>query len=167
MKLRIAMLIATIVAAGTGLVFAEKYIVTWPKVDFADLVSSRESTGEKDDSEVSGHNQELIVLGRMSMKDIVARKLINGELTLEQAAARFVELNRDNKWYYVGLDCNYPRVDLNEAVYRHVVKWTETLYEGDADYPEICARLEKAFEECREEKFPLPFVPLRRQATAE
>ena len=167
MKLRIVMLIATVMAAGTGLAFAERYIVAGPNVRLTDAEFWTELMGGKDDSEVGAPNQELIVVGRMSMKDTVARKLVNGELTLQQAAARFVEVNRDNKHYFVGLDCAFPDLGRNETVYRDVVTWTKRLYEEDADYSVICEYLEKEFEKCRKQDFPIPLLPLRPRATAE
>jgi hypothetical protein len=167
MMLRVTMLVATVVAAGLGLVFAQKYLMEGPDVGLTDREFWKALVGGNDDSGMPACNEELMILGRMSLKDALAHKLVNQEITLQQAATRFVEINKDSKTYFVGLDCNYPDVGLNEAVYRDVLKWTECLYEKDPDYSLIRERLDKEFEECRRQDFPLPAVPLRSRATAE
>jgi hypothetical protein len=165
MNLRIPITIAAVVAAGVGLVATQKYIFAGSDIDFTDREFWKDLVGANDDTRPA-NPYELIVLGRMGLKDAMARKLVHEEITLEQAAARFVEVNKDNKAYYVGLDCNYRDVDTKEAVYRDVLKWVETLYENDPAFEQIRERLDKQFEDCRKRDFPLPPVPLRPRATA-
>ena len=167
MKLHLPMILTTVVFAGLGLGFAQKYMMAGPDVGFADPEFWKAMLGADDDSGIPATNDELLILGRMTLKDALVRKLINREITLQQVAARFVYINKDNKPYMVGLSCNYPKVDFNEAVYRDVLKWAEGLYEYDPDYPLIRERLQREFEECRQEKFPLPPMPLQARAAAD
>jgi hypothetical protein len=167
MKLHLPMILATVIFAGLGLGFAQKYMMAGPDVGVADPEFWQAMLGRNDDSGIPTTNDELIILGRMSLKDALVRKLVEREMTLQQVAARFVYINKDNKPYMVGLSCYYPQVDLKEAVYQDVLKWTDGLYEKDPDYPVIRARLQRELEECRKENFPLPPIPLQVQAAAD
>jgi hypothetical protein len=167
MKPRLSLMMASVVAMGLGLGVAHKYLADEPGNDFLDPTAWRQGLGTRNPPDLTAPKSGFVVMERMAMKEAIVRKLIGGEITLEQAAARFLEICSRNKAYFVGLDCTYPDLDRNEAVYRNLMEWVAKLHEKQPEYPSIQQRLEQDFERCRQQNFPLPPIPLQAQAACE
>ena len=163
MKLRaLMMLLVVLMASGMGLVAAQRFMLGQPNIEISDSETwKRVISSERDTA--ADRNQGPIVVERMVVKGGIVRSLVEGEITLEQAARRFLDLNKDNKAYFIGIECIYPDVDLKEAIYRNVLAWAEGVYGNLPGYASIRKCLEEQFEDCRQKGFPLPARP---QATS-
>jgi hypothetical protein len=159
MKLRAPMmLLVFLMAGGVGLVAAQRFMPAQPNIEPSDTRTWKQViVGERDVA--ADRSQGLIVMERMALKDGIVRVLVEGEITLEQAARRFLDLNKDNQTYFIGIECNYRNVDFNEAIYRDVLAWAESAYGKLPGYPSIRNRLEEQLDDCRQKGFPLPPRP--------
>ncbi|HLW66581.1 MAG TPA: hypothetical protein VKS79_14800 [Gemmataceae bacterium] len=167
MKLRLLMLMATVLASGIGLGATQRYFCAVYDVDLTDARLWKQLDGGGNEASAANEKRVLMVMGKMSVKDAMVRKLVSGEITLQQAAARFVEVNKDSELYFVGLRSKYTSIEINEAVYRNVLEWVEANYETDPNYERIRERLENELEVCRKADFPLPLVPLQAKVRTE
>jgi hypothetical protein len=64
---------------------------------------------------------------REQMKNEICRELIEGRLTLRQAARRFVEMPDPPERLWDELRLNYPEGDDGERMCRHVIEWASDL----------------------------------------
>jgi hypothetical protein len=166
MKLRaLIMLLVILMTSGVGVVAAQKFMPEQPDIDLADSESWKQlifGVGDRAAERKDG----LIVLERMVRKDEIVRGLVEGEITLEQAAQRFFEINKDNKPYFIGIECNFPNADFQEVIYRSVLDWAEGKYGKLTGFPSIRHALEVQFKDCRQKGFPLPPMPTQSTSTA-
>ena len=167
MKLRAPMMLLVVsLASGVGLVAAKRYISAQPNSEPPNSEAYKQVIfGRRDIAANRYHG--LLVMERMALKDGIVRSLVEGKMTLEQAARQFLDLNKDNKPYFIGVECTYRNVDFKEAIYRNVLTWAEGVYGKQAGYPSIQKGLEEQFEDCRQKGFPLPPKPPQATSTVE
>src|SRR5262245_23133383 len=128
MKLRTITIAAVAVVAGLGLAATQRNRLADSRVDYGDAAMWKQMLGWQSATESASPKEDLGIMERTLLKDTVVRKLVDGEIDLQQAAARFLEINSRNQTYLTGLDCTYPNVARKEAVYRNVLDWSEQVY---------------------------------------
>ena len=167
MKLRTISIAVVVGAAGLGLAATQRDKVENSRLDYGDLAMWKQMLGWQSSTESVGPKEDVGIMERTLMKDAIVHKLADGEIDLQQASTRFMEINSRNPTYLVGLDCTYPNMDRKEAVYRNVLDWTEQVCGNKLNYSSIHDRLSQQFEDFRKKGFPLPPIPLPSKAACE
>jgi hypothetical protein len=165
MKARILIVIAAPLILGVGLAigFPEGLAAVSSKFTPRSWSSDDSAQTENGDAKAG---DEVEIWKRIVLKDNTIRDLVQERITLEQAAARFVEVNSNNQHYYAALDVTYGGIDRSEAVYRNVLDYAAAMYERFPNFSAIQQRLEMEFQQCREKQFPLPPIPQRTSAVS-
>jgi hypothetical protein len=167
MKLRALMTVLVVLtASGVCLVAARRFMPAQLNIDRSDTKTWTQVISADRDT-AADRNHGMIVMERIGLKDRIVRNLVEGEITLEQAARRFLDLNKDNPLFLIGIECKYPNMDFKEAIHRNVLAWAEGVYGKLPRYPSIQRRLEAQFEDCRQNGFPLPAWPPQAASTVE
>ncbi len=68
---------------------------------------------------------------RSRAKDEVLDKLIEGRLTLFQAADRFRRFSRDFPPFWTALECKHPSLPEEERLYRYIIEYAEVALESE------------------------------------
>jgi hypothetical protein len=92
---------------------------------------------------------------RLSLKNSICIGLVEGEITLETAAAQFQFVNTDHGRSAVALNISYPDLSPEEAIYRNVIDYAKSIYRKSRNFAAIEQRLEQEFERCRDKNFPM------------